>query len=284
MKQQEKYYVGRELVVPQGGFTAVLMDFDDTITSPILQRGGLKGKKIYEVSRVAAAKTIGALYGNKYLTDLTDEQSEEAYLNAHEPTLEGSIAYLLHKAGIFSSSRDYDRAHPILQEFSDERNKLHKSLLPHISLQPRVVEFIKYASDTMPYGVAVASMAPFSDIKIVFDANGLFDLIPQERVVSINKVGRPKPDREVNDTAISTLGIADGRYDIRQKILGIDDSIGGIQSIHKAGATAVAITTNRTAEGFVGTPARFAFNKYAELLKVLRTAEAKENRNRVTIV
>ena len=237
------------------------MDFDDTITSPFIPAGRLKGQRIHDISRILAAKELGIEIGNEILTNLTPQQSEESYVKAAEPTLEGSIAYLFKKAGIFDSQIDYDASDERFQSLIKKRSELHTRLLEtYVGLNPGAQELMTFAHRNLKHGLAIASMAKISDIRIVLDKFDLGELIPEDRIISGDLVRRPKPNREAFDRAYHALGIpstGNAKLDskIRLQTIAIDDSRGGVASAHSSGCFTAGLTTNLPAEAFGDTQA-----------------------------
>ncbi len=259
-----------EVMLPIGGFQGVVLDFDDTITNPFIQQGRMKGARIHDVSRILTAREMGIMTGNDYLSGLTEAQSKESYENAAEPTLEGSIAYLFYKAGIFESHEDYDRYDERLHDFAVARSRLHKRLLKdHVSLNRNVEKFMQTVRDTTEYGLAIASMATLEEIDVVFDRFGLYQYVSNERIISREMVSKPKPHREVNDLAFHTLRTPGFDYLQRQRIMGIDDSRGGLKSIHDARLFPVAIATNLPAYKFKDSAAQLVISGFQEALQLL---------------
>lgn len=247
---------------PEAGFHALVLDFDDTITSPVITEGRLKGQRIHDISRVLAVREIGIELGNEILIGLTPKQSEDSYLYAAEPTLEGSIAYILHQAGIFESDVDYDASNEWLVKIAERRTELHTRLLKnYVELNPGAAELMQFGKERLPYGLAIASMARFSDIDIVLDRFGLDAYIEEARIVSQELVSKPKPHREAFDRAYHELGIPslqNAKLDARERLrtAGVDDSRGGVISGHGAGIFICGITSSMPEDGFDDTPAR----------------------------
>ena len=70
------------------------IDFDDTITNPSVR---LNGKRVglHDISRVATAQTLGIKWNVPRLISIDYDLSQRSYKEAAEPTLEGSIVWLL---------------------------------------------------------------------------------------------------------------------------------------------------------------------------------------------
>lgn len=262
MTQRSPGYVPDSVTAfPESGFVGLILDFDDTITSPMITTGKLRGQKIHDISRVLAAREVGIELGNEILMSLTPAQSEESYVKAAEPTLESSIAYLFHRAGIFSSHIDYDPADERLIRLTEKRSHLHTELLKRfVELNSGAESLLMTAQERLKCGIAVASMAKLSDIQIVFERFGLDAYIPDDRIVSGDLVRKPKPHREAFDTAYHRLGVqATGNAKLdsleRKRVIGVDDSRGGVASAASAGIFAVGIASNMPAEAFRGSSA-----------------------------
>jgi beta-phosphoglucomutase-like phosphatase (HAD superfamily) len=247
---------------PEAGFHGLILDFDDTITSPLITKGKQKGQRIHDISRILAAREIGIEMGNETLIGLTPEQSEESYLKAAEPTLEGSIAYLLHKAGVFRSHKDYDASNEWLVKIVDKRTELHTKLLQtHVELNPGARELMQFGYERLPHGLAIASMAQSGDIAIVLERFGLDVYMPEDRIVARELVSKPKPNREVFDTAYHRLQIpssGNAKQDARERLrtVAVDDSRGGVIAASKSGEFAIGLTSNMSPDGFKGAPAK----------------------------
>jgi len=217
---------------------------------------------------------MGVLLGNDYLAKLSSEESQRSYLEAAEPTLEGSLAWLLHKAGIFKSSTDYDRWDERFADFSSRRSELHlKMLKDHMSLNPGAEALLRWVRDETAHGAAVASMASPAELEVIFNKFDLYDLIPNERIFNRDHVKHHKPHREINDRAFRSLETTFG-WEQRQRIFGVDDSRGGVASIRGAGLFAIGLATNMPVERFIGTEAQIVV---PDLNTVLLLAQANKN-------
>ncbi len=264
------------VVLPQGGFLGAVLDFDDTITSPIIPKGPMRGQRLHDVSRVLAAHEIGIELNNGYLMNLTTEQSQESYEKAAEPTLEGSIAYLFKKAGIFSSKSNYDRYDEHLLRFMDRRSALHLRMLKdHAGLNEGAEPLLEYLSKETKYGIAVASMAVLPEIEVVFDKYGLEAYIPPERIFTRTHVKKHKPDREVNDRGLRSFG-ADISWEDRTRFLGVDDSRGGVESIHRAGMFPIGLATNLTPDRFNGTYSKIVVPSLRDVLRIAKASKSSQ--------
>ncbi len=219
---------------------------------------------------------MGIELGNETLINLTPAQSEESYLKAAEPTLESSIAYLLHKAGIFSSHTDYDPADERLRTFVEKRSLLHTKLLGRfVELNPGAEALMSTAQERLPHGISIASMANLQDIQIVFERYGLDRFIGDDRIVSADIIRKPKPHREAFDTAYHRLGVPSmgtAKLDSiqRKRVIGVDDSRGGVASAAGAGIFAVGITTNMSPEAFNGSSATLVVSSLVDVMRMIK--------------
>ncbi len=246
------------LVTPER-VDGMTIDFDDTITSPSVR---LNGKRVglHDISRVATAQTLGIKWNVPKLISVDYDISQQSYKQAVEPTLEGSIVWLFKHAGIFDSLYDYDREDPRIKEFKEMREKQHTQVLKNQArLNPGAKELLKYVKENTNFGVAIASMANMNDIDIVFDRFDLGEYVSPDRIISREKTRRPKPDREVNDLAFHALKT--GRNDSiqRQRIIGVDDSVGGIKSVAAADLYPIGLASNLTAAELQKSPANIIY-------------------------
>lgn len=235
------------------------IDFDDTITNPSVR---LNGKRVglHDISRVATAQTLGIKWNVPRLISIDYDLSQRSYKEAAEPTLEGSIVWLFKHVGIFDSLYDYDRGDPRIQEFKEMRETQHTQVLKNqAQLNPGAEELLKYVTEETEHGLAIASMANMNDIDIVFDRFHLGKYVSEDRIISREKIERPKPDRQVNDFAFHALKT--GRNDLaqRQRIIGVDDSIGGLKSVAAADLYPIGLASNLTEQELEKSPANVIY-------------------------
>ena len=114
-------------------------------------------------------------------------------------------------------------------------------------------------------------MAILDQIDVVFDKYNLSQYIPESRIITSEHARRPKPDREVNDLAYHTLKTRDDDFNQRQRIIGIDDTVGGITSIAGARLYPIALAVTSKIEGFNGSQARAVFTSMAAIQRLIVT-------------
>lgn len=266
-----------ELLVTPERVEALVLDFDDTITSPFVRLDRSR-VRLHDISRVITAQTLGVEWNNEKLMNVDAELSDKSYRHAAEPTLDGSIAWLFKHAGIFDSYKDYDREDPKLVEFKRMRSEKHlKVLKDHARLNPGAIALLRYARDELPYGTAIASMATMNEIDVVFDKFGLDKYIPESRIITRDIAKRPKPDREVNDLAFHSFNIGRQEDDWvqRQYVVGVDDSIGGLKSVDAADLYPVGLSSNLPPEDFVDSPALIVFPTLYGVRGFIKTVNAR---------
>lgn len=268
-------HTGEPMITPER-IDALVLDFDDTITSPFVRLDRSRAR-LHDISRVLTAQTLGVKWDNERLMNVDADLSDKSYRLAHEPTLDGSIAWLFRYAGIFDSYKDYDREDPRLVEFKKMRSELHlKVLKDHARLNPGAIALLRHARDELPYGTAIASMATMNEIDVVFDKFDLDKYIPESRIITRDIAKRPKPDREVNDLAFHSFNIGRQENDWvqRQHVVGVDDSIGGLKSVAGADLYPIGLSSNLPEKDFADSPAVVVFSSLYRVRNFIKTVNA----------
>jgi len=280
MSEFARYYLpGAEVETPIR-FDATILDFDETITSPFAEVDG-KNVRVHDISRVLAAHTLGDKWKNDFLRTLTPEMSALSYAKAATPTLEGSLAWLLARAEILPRHVKYNSAHPQLQDFIKLRMTLHERVLKdNVKLSPGFKEFAEWADGELPYGLGMATMEINPFVKIIIDKFDLESILPKHRRATLDtKVGiipmKPKPDRMIYDTAFERLHTPVDTPEQRARVMGVDDSWGGVESSSDAGLHTIGFASNHTREGFTGEPVHHVVEDFYELLDYTKEVNKK---------
>ena len=120
----------------------------------------------------------------------------------------------------------------------NEKEALFRELYqPDIVAVQGLVDFLK-ALKAAGILTAVATSAPVENLDFVIDALDLrpyFDALLNESMVS-----RPKPDPEIYQKAMGTLGVEPGESVV------FEDSMTGIRAARASGATVVGVATTQT--------------------------------------
>ena len=122
----------------------------------------------------------------------------------------------------------------------NEKEALFRELYqPDIVAVQGLVDFLK-ALKAAGILTAVATSAPVENLDFVIDALKLrpyFDALLNESMVS-----RPKPDPEIYQKAMGTLGVEPGESVV------FEDSMTGIRAARASGATVVGVATTQTTD------------------------------------
>lgn len=220
----------------------VIFDLDDTL----LDNGpaGKPAEWLHSRSRLAAAHAVGKEHNIKALQDLTPEANASMFLTAKVHSLPGASWNILYTQGLVESE-DIDvnsPMYPLLLELVARHHELHEAILRKYGREvPGASAFVKYlASHGFRDKLALATSSFRQDIDIFLEKYELGNCFPEERIISYEKVTRPKPDPECFDLAFRSLGLSD---DQRRQVLAFEDNPRGLLSAKAAGLYTCALTT-----------------------------------------
>lgn len=243
---------------------AAIFDFDDTILN---NKHGVIGESLHELSRLAAVRFVGKELDIEALQAVTIQQNYDGFRYAKEHTVEGGVWNIMHMAGVVDTD-EIDHTHPILRKIAQHKHELHENiLLEQGEIFPDAYFFIRAMHRVTDGRLAIASTASRRDIDIVFDKSGLWEFFDENKVVSKEKLTKPKPDPQAFDMAFESLGLNDKE---RQKTVAFEDDVRGIASAKAAGLFIVALTSRYTAEQLQesAVPPNIITDSYTELIKI----------------
>lgn len=219
-----------------------IFDLDDTL----LDNGPADKPELWlhSRSRLAAVHAIANERGIEALNTLTAVESSRAFVTAPVHTLESAIWNIFFMKGLVSSN-EVDPESPyfsLVTEIATRKNELHEVIIRKYGIEvPGATNFIKrLAANGLVNHMALATSAMRRDVNIFLDKYELHGYFPPERIISSEKVTKPKPDPQCFDLAFQSLGLPESA---RPYVAGFEDNPRGIQSVKAAGLFACAITT-----------------------------------------
>lgn len=246
------YYIRRspegDPVIPPYPLGLVL-DVDDTLVSGRAVWGPHKGESLHDISRVDAARSIGKTLKNEFLRTLSPAVSQRAFTEAVEHSTQGSLAMLLHMAGI-TETPQIDPENDILQEFIALRQQLHlANIRRYAGLNPGAQELLAFGLNHTEYGNAVATTASTEEFEVVMDRFELGEFVHLGSAMTHDRCVLPKPSPEPFRAAAKTL-LPEGlkkyeQHRIIRQMWGVDDSLLGIESAHSAKLVTVGMGSSR---------------------------------------
>jgi beta-phosphoglucomutase len=147
----------------------------------------------------------------------------------------------------------------VVEEVSQLKRKIYEGIQHELRAVPGAAEFVKWAATR--YRIALATSATSRNRELAFqivDVGHLF-----EAIVDGSQHKRPKPDPEVFQVAIQTLGLTSGDCWI------IEDSMNGLRAAKAAGCVAAGITTTFDAGTLSAAGADMVVESFDELRGVL---------------
>lgn len=255
-------------LAPPSGF---VLDVDGTLIED--------NPGIYEESRMAAARVIGAAIGSEYLEKITLGISQRAYAEATEHSTIGSLANLLHMAGL-TDTPHIDHTNELLRAFVARREEIHLGLLEsQARLNPGVKDLLRYGRDCTEYGVAIATTATREELEIICDK---FELgkcgVEMSRAVTSRETFNTKPFAEpFRVAAKALLPSSMKRHEEETAIAGmwgVDDSPLGILSAHDARLTAIGFGGRGDARSLIAeTPADVAVDSLPDIIILAKSLQ-----------
>lgn len=225
---------------PPERIAGAIYDVDDTLlrSQPTDDPLG----NLHQVSRLAALRTIAKKYDScSQLEDVSPQENFNSFTASPVHTIYGAFHTLLKNRGILTG--DVDPTHPLILELVALKDSEYGKLLP---LHGRAVEgadsFVRdlTVQNNIDEYNAIASTAIMRDIKTFLAMTSLTELFPDERIIDISKVSKPKPDPEAFNNAFLSLGLPDSA---RKRVTAFEDDPRGIASARKAGLFVCGITT-----------------------------------------
>lgn len=213
--------------------SAAVFDVDDTLISNYYSDGtGMHEKARYDATRKVADK-----YGIKDLLEITLEQSNAAPQSAPLHTNESIVWTILRWAGLVNDDK-IDYGHKILREIVAEKDSLYREMLSKDGTPIQgAQDFIRHLhKQGDPMGIA--SGASYDQIKIDFKIIGIDEYIPEEYIISKERIDRPKPNPDPFLKAVNVMDIAH-----LTDIWAFEDDPKGIISAQDAGLKVCAIAS-----------------------------------------
>lgn len=248
-----------------------IFDLDDTL----LDNGPVDrpGEWLHARSRLAAIHEVAETHDIPVLHTVTPEESSTAFVTASEHSLPGAIWNVFFMKGIVSSSL-VDRTHPLyglVDEIVVRKNELHETILRQYGVEvPGASDFVKsLAVNGLANHLALATNAIRRDIDIFLSMYGLSQYFPDERVISAEKVTRPKPDPEAFNLAFRALELPNSA---RRNVWAFEDNPRGMLSAKGAGLYVCAITTRlgRDDPGLLAAKPDLVADSFAEFRELLQ--------------
>jgi HAD superfamily hydrolase (TIGR01509 family) len=219
-----------------------IFDLDDTL----LDNGPIDKPELWlhARSRFAAVHDIAQAQGIQELSTLTEAENGRAFITASVHSLQSAIWNILFIKDLVPT-KDIDTTNPYFSLISDiatRKNELHETIIREHGIEvPGASDFIRsLAGNGLADHMALATNAIRRDVDIFLDKYDLHEFFPPDRIISYEKITRPKPDPQCFDLAFQTLGLPDKT---RPYVVGFEDNPRGVQSIKGAGLFACAITT-----------------------------------------
>lgn len=248
------------------GPVGIAYDFDDTLCDNTPDKSNPMSN-LHNVARRAAFMSYAELHGGEFsqLAEVTDEECFNCFVNSPEHTIAGAFYTLLKPRGLIDG--DIDRNHPIIRELTQLKDEAYAVTMAKFG-KP-IEGSIDFVRDfAAMYGLedknAIASTGSIRDIKVFLDKFDLTYLFPDERIIDIARVLRPKPAPEAFNTAFRELKLHDS---LRRFVLSLEDDPRGMMSARKAGLYVIAITTRYDRAFLEKVPARpdMIVNSFDEL-------------------
>lgn len=219
-----------------------IYDVDDTLLDN-QPDGNDPIDNLHQLARLEALKQFAAKDSVTYakLLDVTPQENFDCFIESPVHTVAGAFYTLLKNRGFLTG--DVDPLNPLIIDLIALKNESYATALALYG-KP-----IKGADDFVrdlasQYNIedknAIASTAILFDIQTFIDKYNLTYLFPDERIIDISRVSRPKPDPEAFDTAFRRLNLPDTA---RSNVVAFEDDPRGMLSARKAGLYVCGITT-----------------------------------------
>lgn len=219
-----------------------IYDVDDTLLDN-QPDGNDPLSNLHQIARLEAIRALAAQDNITYaqLLDVTPQENFDCFTESPVHTVAGAFYTLLKNRGLLTG--DVDPTNPIILELIALKNKSYGLALAEYG-KP-----IKGADDFVrdlasQYDIenknAIASTAILLDIQAFLDKYDLAYLFPDERIIDVSRVTRPKPDPEAFDTAFRRLDLPETA---RGNVVAFEDDPRGMLSARKAGLYVCGITT-----------------------------------------
>lgn len=240
-----------------------IYDVDDTLLRSQPTDDPLSN--LHQIARLAALHTVAEKYDYcAQLRDVGPQENFDSFAASPVHTIFGAFHTLLKNRGILAG--DVDPTHPLILELVALKDELYGKLLPvHGRAVDGADSFVRDFS--LHHGIdsynAIASTATMRDIKTFLGMAHLTEFFPDERIIDVAKVDKPKPDPEAFNSAFLSLGLPESA---RSQVVAFEDDPRGIASARKAGLFVCGITTRYPRESLAAlddTPHLIA-DSYAE--------------------
>jgi beta-phosphoglucomutase-like phosphatase (HAD superfamily) len=226
-----------------GQVQGAIFDMDDTL----LDNGPVDKPQewLHARSRLAAVYEIAEKYDIVALRGVTLDENARAFVTAKVHSLQGGIWNIFYMRGLVDSDEidTTNPYYPLIQEIAARKNELHADILREFGAEiPGSSDFVRTLAmhDGLRDHIAMATSAVRRDIDMYLSMTGLAEYFPDDRVISDEKVSRPKPDPECFELAFRSLNLPDSA---RRSVLAFEDNPRGMLSAKQAGLYVCAITT-----------------------------------------
>jgi HAD superfamily hydrolase (TIGR01509 family) len=244
---------------------AVIFDVDDTLLDnhPEGSVAGLHGE-----SRIRAAHEVGKRHGIPELQQFTPKQAKDAFFQAKEHSLRGTVWQMMFIAGVVETE-NVDPDHPLLNEIMELKDVMHEEVMRAGGRAfPGAIEFVEaLAANGLEGKMAIASTAYRRDVDLFLEITNLRRFFPEERVITREQFNHPKPHPDAFNLAYATLGLPDKD---RPYVAAFEDDPRGIMSAKAAElyTCAIAIRHDKKALAGLAVPPDLAAGSYAEFMKL----------------
>ena len=249
-----------------------IYDVDDTLLDN--QPTGDPLSNLHQLARLDAVTKFASAHSGQYdqLLEVTPQENFDSFTLSPVHSVPGAFYTLLKNRGLLSG--DVDPNHPLILELVALKNEAYAlTLTEHGKPVKGADDFVRdFAAE---YGIegsnAIASTAVLRDIKIFLDSCNLTYLFPDDHIIDVSRVSRPKPDPEAFDTAFRRLILPDHR---RPNVIAFEDDPRGMLSARKAGLFVCGITTRYSREFLEQIEAKpdLIVDSFAELREHFRLA------------
>lgn len=250
---------------PINEVAGAIFDVDDTLLDNG-NRPGNYANNIHSRSRLAAVRAVGERHGIEALCTLSPQANVEAFLRSPTHTVEGGVWQILLMTNLVTG--EIDPEHPLLQEIVVGKEEAYFDLLMTEGRPvPGSSEFVRGLAER-GVKLAIASNAQRRAIDITLEKAGMAHLFPDERIISSERITRPKPDGEAFERAFQSLGLPD---DARPYVLAFEDDPRGFESARRTGLFVCGIATRHAVDSLMGLPEPpdYAADSYEEYAKQL---------------
>lgn len=240
-------------------------DVDDTLLDNQPTNDPLTN--LHQMARLNALTKFADTHDDQYsiLRKVTAQESFDSFRQSPVHTVAGSLYVILRNLGIING--EFNPTDPLILDLVALKNEAYALTLAEFGKPIEGADdFVRdFAAQ---YGIedkmAIASTAVLRDIKAFLESCNLTYLFPDDRIIDVSRVSRPKPDPEAFDTAFRRLMLPDR---LRDNVVALEDDPRGLLAARKAGLYVCGITSRFSRKELEQAEAKpdFIFDTYAEL-------------------